>query len=359
MGLVQEIKDNEKKISTTEMKMSIGEIINLYKDEDLILNPEFQRLFRWSLEQKSRLIESILIGIPLPSIFVQQTENGRWEVIDGLQRISTILEFVGLLKDKDGKIVSPSKLKGTKVLPSLENISYECNEDDNCFDRETKLIFKRTPLIIQVVKRDSDYSSKYELFDRLNSGGTPITNQELRNAIFLLEKPEVVRFLNNLSKNEDFKRITSFSDIQIEESYDKEVILRFLAYNNSKRSINSFTSLKEYLDEYMRSELDITQIDELTKKFNNLFRFLNTNFGNELFKRKAGVFKISIFEAVTIGLYKIENYETINVAKIKKKIEEIEKQDWFIANSKQGAQSKKRIDAFLKKSVPYFCSQNQ
>ena len=78
MGLVQEIKDNEKKISTTEMKMSIGEIINLYKDEDLILNPEFQRLFRWSLEQKSRLIESILIGIPLPSIFVQQTENGRW-----------------------------------------------------------------------------------------------------------------------------------------------------------------------------------------------------------------------------------------------------------------------------------------
>ncbi len=99
-NLENEVREHSQEVHTTEMKMSIGEIINLYRDKELIIRPEFQRLFRWEVEQKSRLIESILIGIPIPPIFVQQRKDGVWEIIDGLQRVSTILEFVGVLKDK-------------------------------------------------------------------------------------------------------------------------------------------------------------------------------------------------------------------------------------------------------------------
>ena len=70
--------------------MSIGEMINLYKDDELEVHPEFQRFFRWDEEQKSKLIESLLLGIPIPPIFVAQKLNGRWDVIDGQQRLSTI-----------------------------------------------------------------------------------------------------------------------------------------------------------------------------------------------------------------------------------------------------------------------------
>ena len=108
INLEQQIREHSKEVHTTEMKMSIGEIMNLYRDEEIVIRPEFQRLFRWSIKQKSRFIESILIGIPIPSIFIQQREDGVWEIIDGLQRISTILEFVGLLKDKSpSEITSP------------------------------------------------------------------------------------------------------------------------------------------------------------------------------------------------------------------------------------------------------------
>lgn len=78
--------------------MSIGEITSLYKDNELDIHPEFQRVFRWSLPQKSKLIESVLLGIPLPSIFVSQRDDGVWDVIDGVQRLSTIFEFIGIFK---------------------------------------------------------------------------------------------------------------------------------------------------------------------------------------------------------------------------------------------------------------------
>ena len=207
MGLSDEIKDNAKKVHTTEMKMSIGEIISMYKENEIIIRPEFQRLFRWNTEQKSRFIESILIGIPIPTLFVQQIDDGRWEVIDGLQRISTILEFVGILLDADEKLYPRLVLMKTKFLPSLDNVTYEdfknnTNQEDSelAFDMETKLIFKRTALSIQIVKRESDSTTKYELFDRLNSGGTPLSGQEIRNAIFLLEQPEAILFIKKLSK---------------------------------------------------------------------------------------------------------------------------------------------------------------
>src|SRR5215211_9324737 len=94
MGLREEIDDKRKTIHSDGYAMSIGELLNLYRDGELDIHPEFQRFFRWSDWQKSRLIESILLGIPIPSIFVAQRQDGVWDVIDGLQRLSTIFQVI-------------------------------------------------------------------------------------------------------------------------------------------------------------------------------------------------------------------------------------------------------------------------
>jgi hypothetical protein len=88
MALEDEISKARKEIHSDGYDMSIGELINLYRDNELIIQPEFQRLFRWEDHHKTRFIESLLLGIPIPPIFVYQDENGRWELIDGLQRLS-------------------------------------------------------------------------------------------------------------------------------------------------------------------------------------------------------------------------------------------------------------------------------
>lgn len=99
-SLENEITNARREIKADSYQMSIGELTNLYKDNELIIAPEYQRLFIWSGDQKSKLIESILIGIPLPSFFVAQDDDGNWEVIDGLQRISTFLQLQGILRDE-------------------------------------------------------------------------------------------------------------------------------------------------------------------------------------------------------------------------------------------------------------------
>src|SRR6266436_10388115 len=113
--LDKEIEDAQRLVKTDAYTLSVGEIVNMYKDKELIVNPDFQRLFRWEIGQKSKLIESILLGIPVPSIFVFEKKDSTWELIDGLQRISTLLEFMGLLKDPGtGHLKPPTAMVGTK-----------------------------------------------------------------------------------------------------------------------------------------------------------------------------------------------------------------------------------------------------
>ena len=120
MSLEQEIDNAARQVSTDAFSLTIGELANLYRDGDVKIDPDFQRLFRWDIARKSRLIESILVRIPLPSIFVFELPNSKWEVIDGLQRLSTILEFMGELKDPDSDDANvPFALIGTQYLPSL------------------------------------------------------------------------------------------------------------------------------------------------------------------------------------------------------------------------------------------------
>lgn len=123
--LTEEINKAQRLVRTDAYQMSLGEIVSMYESQEIIIHPEFQRLFRWNVGQKSKLIESLLLGIPLPSIFVFEKEDGKWELIDGLQRLSTILEFMGLLRTPEGDIRAPSVLEATKYLPSLHNVVWE------------------------------------------------------------------------------------------------------------------------------------------------------------------------------------------------------------------------------------------
>ena len=165
MPLQDEIDNRAKQIHTDGYSLSIGELMSLYKDKEIDIHPEFQRFYRWKPLQKTKLIETILVGIPIPPIFVSQREDGVWDVIDGLQRLSTIFEFAGILRDPEGNPLPPNALLGTDYLPSLENKYWQNDEDiPNSFDQAQRLIIKRAKLGVQIVKKESDADTKFELF---------------------------------------------------------------------------------------------------------------------------------------------------------------------------------------------------
>jgi hypothetical protein len=102
MSLQEEIDRQRGEIRTDGYSVSLGEWISIYEKQELDIHPEFQRFFRWTARQKSRLIESIFLGIPIPQIFVAQRPDGVWDVVDGVQRLSTMFQFVGILRDETG-----------------------------------------------------------------------------------------------------------------------------------------------------------------------------------------------------------------------------------------------------------------
>ena len=163
MSLQDEITARASKIYRESYQMSIGELINLYKDEEMDIHPEFQRVFRWSEYQKTKLIESIMLNIPIPSIFVSQNEDGVWDVIDGVQRLSTIFQFVGIFKDENGEKLPPLTLQKTDYLPSLEGVQWQSKIPELSFTKEQQLFFKRARMDITIMKKESDPNTKYEL----------------------------------------------------------------------------------------------------------------------------------------------------------------------------------------------------
>ena len=231
MSLNQEIQDKKKEISTDGYPMSIGELISLYKEKELDIHPEFQRFFRWSPLQKSKLIESILLGIPVPSIFVSQREDGVWDVVDGLQRLSTIFEFVGVLRDEEEKLVEPMALLETEYLPSLAG-KYWDNDQDNSFDQALRLTFKREKIDVKIVKKESDTSIKYDLFQRLNTLGSKLSDQEVRNCLLVMINKSFYEWLKNLAENEHFLNTLVLTDKAIDEQYNMELALRYFIFKN-------------------------------------------------------------------------------------------------------------------------------
>jgi hypothetical protein len=308
MSLESEIKQSALHLATDAYDMSVGEIMNVYRDGELIVNPEFQRLFRWNIFQKSHLIESLLIGVPIPSIFVFETEDGSWELIDGLQRVSTILEFAGLLRDSDGKLVPPSVLCDTRYLPSLDGKSWDGTPPKSKpIGPSFQVAIKRSRLAVQILKKTSDEKAKYDLFQRLNSHGSIATPQELRNSVIYMINKEYFKILKDLSEDQDFINIMHQSERSSESQSKMDFLTRFLVFNFME--YDRSWDIEEYLDNGIIEVISSgkKEFDGMVKQFKETLKLLVSTGNVDLLRRfKDGKFQGRVgqaaFETVFLGV---------------------------------------------------------
>jgi hypothetical protein len=314
MGLIEEIKKESQEIATDSYYMSIGELVSLYKDGEINIRPEFQRYFRWTTVQKSRLIESVLLGIPIPPIFVQQNDNGKWELIDGLQRVSTFLELMGELKDDQGKKKSPFILTKTKHLPSIEGYSWTRRQDSKEeLPEEIRIKIKRVRIDVNIVlEKINNASIKYELFQRLNTGGSIATEQEIRNCLLSMINNKFYSWLLSLRNDINFINTINISERLIEEQYDVELLCRFFVLKKIELTeLSKINDLSSFLDDRIinlakNSDFDL---DEERNTFKKVFFKLNAALDENAFKKfdykkekSVGSFLISVFEIMALGL---------------------------------------------------------
>lgn len=232
------------KIKVRTDKIPVTLISQMIDDNEIDLNPDFQRNLVWDNFQKSRLIESILLRIPLPMFYFAEDKEGKLSVVDGLQRITTIKEFM------DNKFPL-RKLQYLKE--SCDGKYYETKGRKKGIDSKYYRWFNLTNLSANIIDPSSPFKVKYDIFRRINTGGRPLNNQEIRNCLTGQGLRDVLKEMTTLS---EFKSATDFS-IKSKRMDDQEIALRFLLFLPMVEKNGNIDEYNGYMD---------PSLDELTEK---------------------------------------------------------------------------------------------
>ena len=188
-------------------------------------------------------------------MFVYENADGTWELIDGLQRTSTLLEFMGVLKDVDTGEIRRSQLQKTKYLPSLQDVVWEQRADEEVqMDKALQLFFRRARVDFQILKHPSDPKTKFDLFQRLNRGGAYANEQEVRTCSMVLANSEFTQAIRQFAQREDVRGIFQITSEQKGAQRDVEYIVRLI--------VHTFADYDRSLD--VQEFLDATIVDILT-----------------------------------------------------------------------------------------------
>ena len=343
----KKILELRSELKTDRLDMSFGEIMNLYDDEDLIISPEYQRAYRWKDEQKTRFIESILLGIPIPPIFVAEDEHGKWELVDGLQRISTILSFFGLLFINKSK--NFFKLTDTELTEG-----YLKGIDINSLTPKLKLTIKRAVCRVEILRWDSQFDMRYELFNRLNTGSSPLTSQEVRNCVFT---GDFNNLLHELANSYEFKSLVKPTKKQLEEMFLEELVLRFFTFRYKHNNLLIKYSIQDFLSDFMKNienKKICINIEEGRQAFNRTVELVKNSLDNKIFRAKNGLFTPNIYDTVMYISDKYYNENTKDIDSYRHNIKRLLDDNEYKKFSGASTYASKRMKLKIERAEKFF-----
>jgi hypothetical protein len=293
-SLVDKQIEELQKITDYEIKeWPIGVLVEKFtngrdSDESEIFIPDYQRDMVWTAKQQSRFIESILIKLPVPFIFAADVgegdREGSLEIIDGSQRIRTLDNFLS----------NKLQLVGLKKLTCAIGMRF------SDLSKPRQMRFSRTTVRVIELTEKADEDARREMFDRLNSGGTPLSHMEIRRGV--VDGP-FMTFISECAANEQFKLLVTLSERTAKRKEYEELVLRYFAYLNNYHGFQK--SVVNFLNQYLKSKNDNfldTDKEAMLKEFLSMLSFVSQHFPNG-FKR-AGYKTVPRirFEAIAVGV---------------------------------------------------------
>lgn len=356
--LIEQINENRRHVSTDTYRATWKEIIDNYRDGIIAIEPDFQRTFRWDLKQQTEFIESVILGLPFPPIFlIQEEEDSAQTVLDGVQRICTILKFFS--KEISSKTISDSFPLASSYIVSegsaeeLEEEEFYQEDSDNQLDKTpldndlnvpttllkggildslenytaetlpgvTVRAIKQARVDVILLEPESDLRIRYQVFTRLNRAGARLSDQEVRNCAARLGGSDFPNKLKDLAKTQSIVQamnlpLTARRKMQIEE-----YILRMLALVYKKETLNDKNRImRALLDDFMleaskKNIIGIEQEGKIIKTFEVINEAISDG---SSFKGKRG-FSTTRFDVIATGVY--QNIDFIDAEFVKKKIE--------------------------------------
>lgn len=261
------LKKKQRELITSTIDYNLESLSQLIDKRTIDLAPKYQRRFRWDDKRKSKLIESFLMNVPIPPIFLNEDDFGKYSVIDGKQRLSSISEFLS------GKLY----LSDLEIFKDLNKLNFF----DLPREFQNSLNVRATIRAI-IILRQSDKEIKYEVFQRLNTGGVRLNAQEIRNSAFPGKLNDKIVILSEKKEFQKMLGIKSKSKSRLyQEMKDVELVLRFLALKDNWSSYSG--GLKNILDSYMDENKNAgnEQVDLVAEEFLETIEKVELIFGND------------------------------------------------------------------------------
>lgn len=283
------------KIEIESKMLPIDSILKKIKYEELELDSSFQRKAGlWSPKQKSQLIESLLLKIPLPTFYFDASNDDKWQIIDGLQRISTLKEF---------SVEQSLVLTGLEFLKDLNGLTFEK------LPRSLQRRLEETNVYAYIVKPSTPKNVKFNIFKRINTGGLILEPQEIRNALYQGQSTD---FLLKLSKNANFLKATGNS-IKSTRMLDREFCLRYVAF--TQLTLDDYINLEDFLNNGMEllNKLSKNELNEIELMFSRNMVSAHKLFGSYAFRKvnegRRGPVNKSFFEMWMYTLNRLSDVE--------------------------------------------------
>jgi hypothetical protein len=291
----QELTDQRRTVDFDSYDVTVDELLRRVTSHRINIAPVYQRQFRWDAQRQSRLVESVLLGIPVPPLFMATNrapdQQSEWEVVDGLQRLLTLVNFAG---DERGRAVAgldghPLVLSGLEKLTTFEGARFlELPED-------IRTAFEDRPLKVVVLNDKSDLQVRFDLFERLNTGGVLLTQQEIRECVF---RGPFMDLLGHLATAEEFRTVVILPENKWKDGTPEDFILRFFAFLERYEDFQH--SVKDFLNSFARDASKDQQLERRQALFHGAFGFLTRCFPKGLRTRK-GATPVNLFEAISVG----------------------------------------------------------
>jgi len=344
-----------KKVDIQVTQSIMDAIIKRLRNNEIDLSPEFQRSTDlWEKKTQSRLIESLLINLPIPAFYFDATNEDSWQIVDGLQRLSTIKHFV---------IDKKLKLTGLEFLKKYDNSTF----DD--LPRTLQRRIEEFPVTLYLIKPGTPVKMKYSLFHRINTGGLILKPQEIRHAISHgINKGQAARFLKELSEEPSFRKVVKISSDRMS---NRELVLRHIAF--AMEGVDSYkSSMVKFLDAAMEKlgKCRDSELQEYKKGFLQAMDLAWTLFREHAFKKssvESGRIKVvnkPLFEALSVPLAQLDPLEKEILLKNKeiflKEFKELMQNDSFYRSISISTANKDQVDARFKKInelVRKFCEE--
>ena len=271
--------------------ITVQQLISMVESGAIDVAPAYQRHFRWGDDKRSALVESVFLGVPVPSLFMATNRDGTWELVDGVQRLSTLTQFAGGEKARKRlQIENPLILTELKKLDELNGSTFADLPDSH------KLQFFLRPIKVITLSDKSDLAVRFDLFERLNTGGEPLTDQEIRACIY---RGPFNEFLERMAKSKDFHKVVRLTERQETDGTREECVLRFYAFLHTYKSF--VHSVVDFLNEYMADASKSFDYDSNEDIFIRTFKQLRTVLPKGIVRGNRNISPINLYEAVAVG----------------------------------------------------------